>query len=246
MPYVHCSLIAIWGGFGELNPPLPEPSPFNPEAAAAVRQPRHGHGGDALLRHRRWPSSAAALHRPAHPQTRPDGSRHWPQRRATPQRSSPCGVYLVWEGRHSHQPRRQLVLPARRPRSPGHRLLHRHAQPSPAPLVYAGILVVTVIWSVAESGLDFIALLPRLAAWTVFGLWFITPLVAKVRHAPGAGSHRAQGRPRAAGFRRPRQRASCSPSPACGPLQPSKAPRTRLPRTPPSPTGATMAACSKA
>ena len=44
-----------------------------------------------------------------------------------------------------------------------------------APRVYAGILAVTAVWALFESGLDFLALLPRLAAWLVVGLWFLTP-----------------------------------------------------------------------
>ncbi len=43
------------------------------------------------------------------------------------------------------------------------------------PMIYAAIVAVTVIWSLFESGLDFMALLPRLAAWLVVGLWFLTP-----------------------------------------------------------------------
>ncbi len=41
--------------------------------------------------------------------------------------------------------------------------------------LYAILLAVTVVWSVYESGLDLMANLPRLAAWMVFGLWFLTP-----------------------------------------------------------------------
>lgn len=44
-----------------------------------------------------------------------------------------------------------------------------------APQVYAGIVLVTVLWSVYEAGFDFVALLPRIAAWLVVGLWFFTP-----------------------------------------------------------------------
>ena len=47
-----------------------------------------------------------------------------------------------------------------------------------AAVVYAAILAVTVVWSLFESGLDFVALLPRLAAWTVVGLWFLAPWYA--------------------------------------------------------------------
>lgn len=41
--------------------------------------------------------------------------------------------------------------------------------------VFAAILGVTVLWSVYEAGLDLFALLPRLAAWLVVGLYFLTP-----------------------------------------------------------------------
>lgn len=43
------------------------------------------------------------------------------------------------------------------------------------PRLYAAILAATVVWSLMESGLDLLALLPRLAAWMGVGLWFLTP-----------------------------------------------------------------------
>ncbi|MAT92056.1 MAG: pyrroloquinoline quinone-dependent dehydrogenase [Halioglobus sp.] len=45
-----------------------------------------------------------------------------------------------------------------------------------APRLYAALLGVTVVWSVYEAELDFLALLPRLAFWMVLGCWFFTPL----------------------------------------------------------------------
>ena len=39
---------------------------------------------------------------------------------------------------------------------------------------YAGVLAVTVPWALYEAGLDLFALLPRLAAWMVVGLYFLT------------------------------------------------------------------------
>jgi len=42
-------------------------------------------------------------------------------------------------------------------------------------LIYAGILAFWIVMSILEAGLDFIALLPRLAAWAVVGLWFLSP-----------------------------------------------------------------------
>lgn len=44
-----------------------------------------------------------------------------------------------------------------------------------APRIYGSILAITLIWALFEAELDFLALLPRLAAWMVFGLWFLTP-----------------------------------------------------------------------
>lgn len=41
--------------------------------------------------------------------------------------------------------------------------------------LYGLILGVTVLWSLLEAGLDLFALLPRLAAWLVVGLWFLMP-----------------------------------------------------------------------
>ena len=42
-------------------------------------------------------------------------------------------------------------------------------------LVYGGMLLITIIWSLWEVGFDFWALMPRLAAPLVIGLWFLTP-----------------------------------------------------------------------
>lgn len=41
--------------------------------------------------------------------------------------------------------------------------------------IYGAILAVTVVWSVYEAGLDLFAILPRVAAWSVLGLYFLTP-----------------------------------------------------------------------
>jgi membrane-bound PQQ-dependent dehydrogenase (glucose/quinate/shikimate family) len=53
-----------------------------------------------------------------------------------------------------------------------------------ASTIYAAILVVTVVWSFLEAGLDFVALLPRLAAWLVVGLWFLSPWYAAATKKP--------------------------------------------------------------
>ncbi len=52
--------------------------------------------------------------------------------------------------------------------------------------VFAGLLGVTVLWSLYEAGLDLFALLPRLAAWIVVGLYFLTPWYRSSLHTGGA------------------------------------------------------------
>lgn len=42
--------------------------------------------------------------------------------------------------------------------------------------IYGAILIATLLWSIVEAGLDLFALLPRIMAWLVVGLWFLTPL----------------------------------------------------------------------
>jgi membrane-bound PQQ-dependent dehydrogenase (glucose/quinate/shikimate family) len=53
-----------------------------------------------------------------------------------------------------------------------------------ASTIYAVILILTAGWSIYEAGLDFIALLPRLAAWLVVGLWFLSPWYAGATKKP--------------------------------------------------------------
>ncbi|MEM9898580.1 MAG: PQQ-binding-like beta-propeller repeat protein [Pseudomonadota bacterium] len=49
-----------------------------------------------------------------------------------------------------------------------------------APRIYAAITAITVLWALAETGLQFMNLLPRLGAWLVVGLWFLSPWYAAV------------------------------------------------------------------
>jgi quinoprotein glucose dehydrogenase/quinate dehydrogenase (quinone) len=45
--------------------------------------------------------------------------------------------------------------------------------------LYGVLLGITLVWSLFESGLYLLALLPRMATWLGFGLWFITPWYQK-------------------------------------------------------------------
>ncbi len=41
--------------------------------------------------------------------------------------------------------------------------------------IYAGLLLLVVVWSVWEAGFDLMALLPRVWLWLALGVWFVTP-----------------------------------------------------------------------
>ncbi|MGJ8563568.1 MAG: PQQ-binding-like beta-propeller repeat protein [Alphaproteobacteria bacterium] len=56
-----------------------------------------------------------------------------------------------------------------------------------AAILYGLILIVTLLWSIFEAGLDVFALLPRLAAWMVVGLWFLTPWYYASLKTPAEG-----------------------------------------------------------
>ncbi len=64
-------------------------------------------------------------------------------------------------------------------------------------LIYAGTVAFWVVWSILEAGLDFVALLPRLAAFVVVGLWFLSPwysaAMGKTKETPKATGGRWVG-----------------------------------------------------
>lgn len=53
-----------------------------------------------------------------------------------------------------------------------YQLVRRHPH---AVKTYGVVLGATIMWSLYEAELDLLALLPRLGAWMMFGLWFFTP-----------------------------------------------------------------------
>ncbi|GAB5489449.1 MAG: glucose/quinate/shikimate family membrane-bound PQQ-dependent dehydrogenase [Parasphingorhabdus sp.] len=60
---------------------------------------------------------------------------------------------------------------------------------SMAPKIYSAILIGTLIWSLFEAELHFLALLPRLAAWLVLGLWFLSPWYRQSMATDGEGAN---------------------------------------------------------
>jgi quinoprotein glucose dehydrogenase len=65
-------------------------------------------------------------------------------------------------------------------------------------LVYGGMLLVTIIWSLWEVGFDTWALMPRLAAPLVIGLWLLTPWLNRGLDARRSSPDRFFARHRAA------------------------------------------------
>lgn len=53
---------------------------------------------------------------------------------------------------------------------------------SAAPMIYAVFMVITVLWSLYESGTNHWALLPRILPFAVLGAWFLTPWLRHSLH----------------------------------------------------------------
>lgn len=60
-----------------------------------------------------------------------------------------------------------------------------------APKVYGAILLVTLVWALFEAELDFLSLLPRLATWLGFGIWFLTPWYRQTLNKAAADQSKA-------------------------------------------------------
>lgn len=50
-------------------------------------------------------------------------------------------------------------------------------RPKAAPLVYAALMLVTLVWALAETGLNIWGLEVRLITFLVFGVWLLVPAV---------------------------------------------------------------------
>lgn len=171
--YALVALVAIWGGFLELNPPAPPPSPFNPDplpplvnAAMVVA------GLFYFLTTIAFAAAAALATRDA--LAKKEGALVAGLNVAFAAFLAVVGVYLLWYGGQLltlggsfYYALAGIALLA-----VSVLLVMRNKLGA---WVYAGILALTVVWSILEAGLDFVALLPRLAAWLVVGLWFLSP-----------------------------------------------------------------------
>ncbi len=62
------------------------------------------------------------------------------------------------------------------------------------PRLYAIITAITAVWALLESGFDLLALLPRLAAFLVVGLWFLSPWSRAAMRNNDGGAEPSTGR----------------------------------------------------
>lgn len=171
--YLIVAVIAVWGGFHELNPPLPDPSPFNPDPLPLLVN--SGMVTTAMF----YFLTAAAFALVGVLSVRDalaakDGALTGNLNRAFGAFLGVVAAYLLWYGAQLLMLGGSFAyaLSGLALLACVYFLLVR----SPlAALIYAGIVAFWVLWSILESGLDFVALLPRLAAWIVVGLWFLSP-----------------------------------------------------------------------
>lgn len=171
--YLCVAAIAAWGGFNELNPPMPDPTPFNPDPLPLLVN--SGMMTTAAF----YFLTAAAFGAVGVFSIRDAlGSR---ERALTGNLNLAfaaflgiVGAYLLWYGAQLMMLGGSFayVLSGAALLAAVYLLIVRNPA---AGLVYAGIIAFWVVWSILEAGLDFLALLPRLAAWIVVGLWFLSP-----------------------------------------------------------------------
>jgi membrane-bound PQQ-dependent dehydrogenase (glucose/quinate/shikimate family) len=192
--YLAVAIIAIWGGYAALNPAGPEPSQFNPTPLPPPLNPQMMvTGGFYIL------SAIVFLGAAAYAVVRTvnkDGMALVSGLNAAFAGGlTVIGAYLVFLGGflalglggswyYLVAGLATLAITA----------LMVMRNPLSAK-IYAGIIVVTIPWAIWESGLDFVALLPRLAAWIVVGLWFLAPWYrSAMRKTADAPAPRGNGR----------------------------------------------------
>jgi membrane-bound PQQ-dependent dehydrogenase (glucose/quinate/shikimate family) len=193
--YLIVALIAVWGGVNELNPPLPDPSPFNPDplpllvnsgmvtSAAFYFLTAIAFGAVTFLTVRDALGNK-------------EGALVGNLNLGFAAFLGVVGLYLTWYGGQLLMLGGSFayVLSGIALLATVYFLVMRNPL---AGLIYAGIVAFWVLWSIIEAGLDFVALLPRLAAWLVVGLWFLTPwysaAMGKTKETPKATNGRWVG-----------------------------------------------------
>lgn len=170
--YGIVALIAVWGGVVQLNPPAPPPSPFDPNPVTFVNSAMFTAGMFYFL----TAIAFAACAFFAVQDTRGDKPNAVVigLNRAFSAFLAIVGVYLTWYGAQLLMLGGSFAYVLSGVALLASAFFLYSRKPLGA-LIYAGILGFWVILSIVEAGFDFLALLPRLAAWAVVGLWFLSP-----------------------------------------------------------------------
>jgi membrane-bound PQQ-dependent dehydrogenase (glucose/quinate/shikimate family) len=184
--YLIVAVIAVWGGFNELNPPLPEASPFNPDPLPLLVN--SGMVTSAMFYFLTAVAfGAVAFFTVRDALARKDGALVGNLNFAFAAFLGIVGLYLLWYGAQLLMLGGSFAyaLSGVALLATVYFLVMRNPL---AALIYTGIVVFWVLWSILEAGLDLVALLPRLAAWLVVGLWFLSPwysaAMGKTRETP--------------------------------------------------------------
>jgi len=171
--YLVVAIIALWGGFNELNPPLPAPTPQNPDPL-----PLYVNSGMVTAAMFYFLTAASFL-----------AVTFFAARDARASKAGALvanlniafatflgvvGAYLLWYGAQLLMLGGSFAYAVSGIALLASTYFLLMRKPLGA-LIYAGIVVFWVLMSFVEAGVDFLALLPRLAAWLVVGLWFLSP-----------------------------------------------------------------------
>jgi len=182
--YLVIAIIAVWGGVMALNPPLPEATPFNPDPLPLLIN--SGMVVEAIF----YFLTAAGFLAAAGYSVRVTQAGAGLPAVANIGFATfliLVGAYLLWFGAQLLMLGGSFYYAAAGIALIATGVLLIMRNPLGA-MIYAGILAVTALWTVMEAGLDFLAELPRLAAWLVVGLWFLSPwhraAMGKTRETP--------------------------------------------------------------
>jgi len=170
--YGIIALIAVWGGVVQLNPPAPPPSPFDPNPVVLVNPAMFTAGMFYFLTALAFGACTFLAVRDARsdkPNVVVKGLNT-----AFSAFLAVVGVYLLWYGAQLLMLGGSFAYALSGVALLASAFFLFAGKPLGA-LIYAGILAFWIVMSILEAGLDFIALLPRLAAWAVVGLWFLSP-----------------------------------------------------------------------
>jgi membrane-bound PQQ-dependent dehydrogenase (glucose/quinate/shikimate family) len=171
--YGIVALIAIWGGIVQLNPPPPPASPFNPNPLPPLVNPAMATAAmfyfltAAVFAAVTFNAVQGILSKRA-------GGLVQALNVAFAAFLAIVALYLVWYGGVLAVLGGSFFYLLTGLALGASAVLLYLRNPLGA-LIYAGIVAVWIVISIMEAGLDFLALLPRLAAFAVVGLWFLSP-----------------------------------------------------------------------